>query len=906
MPMSDDKVYEQMMNDILAIYSQAENEMLEKVAKRVAKGITTEGWNESKLHDTQKLNKELLALVHQVNKRAKVKILKGAKVQFYAGSKEDFDKMEVPLHLKQLLKATYGLIDDASSKVLRNANDAYQQIMAHGTTGLLAGTDTRIQATQKMLNEYVSKGITTFIDKAGRNWSLSSYAEMCARTVSSHAAIQGQIERQLSVGEDLVKVSEIGTTCPICMRWQGVVLSISGNHPKYHSLDTARAAGLFHSNCKHTITMFVPELDGEGKVEPSDVDTNSEAFKRNKLIEKQRSYERNIRYWKNREAVAITDSEKLKAHSKVKYWQYKNMLHCEKNGLRRQYARECNLKGDANGKMGTFIGGTVKEFENLYKDVIGEDAKKVHKTLLKMDFQMSEKQDYQKWLRDEIMDLDQLDLDKAMMKDSKNKSVTPTSLYKKYIGDSPMQDYTVVSEFEKGTKEYKSGYAKWLKQQIEEIGVTYKVKPQYKEVSQYKEVNESIPDEDKKLSATELYKKYHNGKKPTEAYKEAGGEEGTGMKYGKWVETQKKELIKNGITKKVPFENSSVQKNKEIIVQATKTIKEAKEKLEKMSTKTATKEKQSGTSIESIRERYKDLPNSVLNDFQKKVQSGNEKAIENMIGRLEKVLSTNRDNDVAKKSLELWKEARDYVSKNKTSQQDDKKDKEVVVGSKEWNKKVTSIHKKVAKPSSNYTKAVDDSIIEKLSKSSQNYQKAYLKAISKVKKVANEQEGSYYSKIRKCVNIDFDLLKRQSESYDGSFSDVHTWFHEIGHAIDDVHGLPSQKKSFLQAIEKDKEKLLTSDGKLTESVKETIREMKSGSRGLQDTLSGIGTKDYVQWRHDEDYWARGDRKKETASELFAHLSAAMVDERQYVMMKKHFPNALAEFEKAISDNEVKK
>ena len=75
MPESNDKKYEQAMNDVLAIYSQAEQEMLEKVAKRVAKGITTEGWNEQKLSDTQKLNKELAALMKQANSKGKKKIL---------------------------------------------------------------------------------------------------------------------------------------------------------------------------------------------------------------------------------------------------------------------------------------------------------------------------------------------------------------------------------------------------------------------------------------------------------------------------------------------------------------------------------------------------------------------------------------------------------------------------------------------------------------------------------------------------------------------------------------------------------------------------------------------------------------------------------------------------------------
>ena len=74
MPESNDKKYEQAMNDVLAIYSQAEQEMLEKVAKRVAKGITTEGWNEQKLSDTQKLNKELSELMQKANKKGKKKI----------------------------------------------------------------------------------------------------------------------------------------------------------------------------------------------------------------------------------------------------------------------------------------------------------------------------------------------------------------------------------------------------------------------------------------------------------------------------------------------------------------------------------------------------------------------------------------------------------------------------------------------------------------------------------------------------------------------------------------------------------------------------------------------------------------------------------------------------------------
>ena len=670
-------INEALLKDIMAIYADAEDKMLKAVAKRVAKGIKTEGWNEQKLQETQKLNKELAKLIGNVQKLSNSKVSKGIIEAYKQGKLEVGDKgihetildeLEIPMNLKMQVLAANNLLNNASFQVLRNANDAYQQIMANATTGLLAGTDTRIQATQKMLNEFASKGITSFVDKAGRNWSLASYAEMCTRTVTAHAALQGHIDRQLEVGEDLVKVSSIGTTCPICMRWQGVVLSISGNSPKYHSVDEAKAAGLFHPNCKHTLGMYIPELDDgtehEGKVEPMSQEeaNNQYGVQRNKLIEKQRANERMIRYWKNRKALAMTPEEKAKCDEKIKKWQYTNMLHCEKNGLRRQYAREGVMVGNPEGPMGTFIGGSLKEFEQMYDDVVGEASKKVYNKL-KMNLQLFAKK-YDKWLKDEILDLDQLDIDKAMMKDSKNKAVTPTSLYKKYIGDSPMKDYTEISLYEKGSKEFKSHYAKWLKQQIEEIGVSYKVKPKYTEV------HEDIPDEDKKLSATEIYKKYHDGEKPTEAYKKLGGEEGTGMKYGKWVETQKKELIKNGITKTVPFENNEVNKTTQTIGQANQAVENAKKLVGDAQLKSYKEELDATVHGQydaylKVKEITDKLDNSLLDDsidddayflLKKKLEIAKEKHIEMVKKKAKKLFGTEAFSKEYEKLYDMYED----------------------------------------------------------------------------------------------------------------------------------------------------------------------------------------------------------------------------------------------------------
>ena len=154
-------INEALINDVLQIYADAEDKMLKAVAKRVSKGITTEGWNETKLKDTQILKNEIEKVLNSTSKLSKSKVSKGIIEAYKKGIDEVdskkgthntvLDELDIPMNLKMLVLDTNNLLDNASFQVLRKANDAYQQVMAHATTGLLAGTDTRIQASQNML-----------------------------------------------------------------------------------------------------------------------------------------------------------------------------------------------------------------------------------------------------------------------------------------------------------------------------------------------------------------------------------------------------------------------------------------------------------------------------------------------------------------------------------------------------------------------------------------------------------------------------------------------------------------------------------------------------------------------------------------------------------------------------------
>lgn len=359
MPTDTGEINKVLLEDVFRIYQDAEQQMLKKVAKRVKKGIKTEGWNEAKLKDVQELNKEISKILDGTSKLSKGYLNKGLIKAYEAGQKGaslDFEKIKpgkipstfmkdvIPYHLQRMILESHNMVDRASIQVLRNTMDTYREVIAETNTGVLAGYETRLQASQNALNEFAAKGITGFTDKSGRKWELASYVEMATRTGNAHAAIQGHLDRQMELGNDLVIVSSHANTCPLCAPWGGKVLSIKGNNPKYDSLENAKAAGLFHPNCKHTITAYFPFID-EPEGHEHDKGYTPEMYE---ATQQQRYNERMIRRYKNEEAVALTPEAEFRAHNKVLQWQSIQREHVDEFGLRRKYSREgiSNRVGD--------------------------------------------------------------------------------------------------------------------------------------------------------------------------------------------------------------------------------------------------------------------------------------------------------------------------------------------------------------------------------------------------------------------------------------------------------------------------------------------------------------------------------------------------------------------------------
>ena len=123
-----------------------------------------------------------------------------------------------------------------------------------------------INSSQSMVQEMQNKGITAFVDKAGRNWSLQSYGNMAVRTT----ARQAQVAALLTADEhDLWQIVRVGSTCKVCAALEGRIYSKSGMNPDYPPLslafgkvdpdgadDLTNTYLNVHPNCLHSLIRY--------------------------------------------------------------------------------------------------------------------------------------------------------------------------------------------------------------------------------------------------------------------------------------------------------------------------------------------------------------------------------------------------------------------------------------------------------------------------------------------------------------------------------------------------------------------------------------------------------------------------------------------------------------------------
>jgi hypothetical protein len=164
-----------------------------------------------------------------------------------------------------LADALVNSLNDATERVGRQANDVLRREgLRAAALDLIAG-GTQRDAAKELRATLLRRGVSGFRDRAGRDWGLSSYAEMVVRTTTREAVSTATHHTMIEQGSDLVTISShrgVESDDERCLRIDGKTFSITGQTPGYDvlPLDQWPPMGT-HPRCVHVATPATANLD---------------------------------------------------------------------------------------------------------------------------------------------------------------------------------------------------------------------------------------------------------------------------------------------------------------------------------------------------------------------------------------------------------------------------------------------------------------------------------------------------------------------------------------------------------------------------------------------------------------------------------------------------------------------
>lgn len=132
---------------------------------------------------------------------------------------------------------------------------AKQSIVEELGSGRITGKSIK-DIQEGIVSQLKKDGIRALTDRGGKTWNLDSYGEMLARTKLTQAHNIGVSNTMAEQGYDLVMVSQHWGACELCTPHEGRIYSVRGATKGYPTVAEAEADGLFHPNCKHTMTPY--------------------------------------------------------------------------------------------------------------------------------------------------------------------------------------------------------------------------------------------------------------------------------------------------------------------------------------------------------------------------------------------------------------------------------------------------------------------------------------------------------------------------------------------------------------------------------------------------------------------------------------------------------------------------
>ena len=282
-----------------------------------------EAWQAAKLRDIRRFEAENQSVFGEKLPEIEADTKAMLEEQHAEGGADGFFRSSDE-RMTSLIDEMQGSEERVEKAALRQMDDIYRKTVRGAALGMQSGAMTLQQATDAAVKDFLAQGLNCIIYKNGRRVNIATYAEMALRTCGTRAMLLGEAKQRERLGIDTVLVCQYGACSPTCLPWQGLVYiddvwqdyhgdhtpggtyGVSRNGGQYPLLSVAIRGGLFHPNCRHTISTWVegvstrPPMMDKGQIE-----------RVSKWEARQRELERRVRKAK-RQAAGYSDPEAVK------------------------------------------------------------------------------------------------------------------------------------------------------------------------------------------------------------------------------------------------------------------------------------------------------------------------------------------------------------------------------------------------------------------------------------------------------------------------------------------------------------------------------------------------------------------------------------------------------------------
>lgn len=256
--------------------------------------------------------------------------------------------------MAKLMEDVTTLEKTAETAALRMTDDIYRQTLNRVQLAMGTGSMTLNEAIDLATKDFLDKGINCIVYADGKRVNIADYVRMALRTTSTRAALQGAAKRFAELGYDTVLVSQYGGCSKTCEPWQGqvyiddVFTVWEGEKDEFQGksnycgewfwlLSYAVKNGLFHPNCRHTMTQYI-----HGRTQIPEPIPAEKIKEQRELEQKQRAMERKVRKFK-RFAAGTCDPDTAKEYRrKLRQAQQELKAFVDEHNevLHRDYGRE--------------------------------------------------------------------------------------------------------------------------------------------------------------------------------------------------------------------------------------------------------------------------------------------------------------------------------------------------------------------------------------------------------------------------------------------------------------------------------------------------------------------------------------------------------------------------------------